>query len=703
VSVRAGSIRTGYYANFSERELTPAEADFELIRASAMLDSDPAAAARTAAEILENWPKNSAASLLLATAARSFGDPAAALAVLERLALEQPKSAVIHLELARAYAAARTPEALSALRRVVELEPDLADGWRELSQQLAAQGDSLAADLAYARFAELTPNTPGVLIEAAAALRVGRLAAAEALLHRHLQGVADDVGAIRLLADAAARREDYALAEQLLERCLRLAPGYAAARFDLAQLFLTQQKPTLVLPLAGRLLKLDPGNQAYRRLEASAYGLLGRHERSIEIWEGMLTDTSAAAPLWMNYGHELRAAGRNQDAVDAYRRSIALSPSTGAAYWSLANLKTHRFDEADVEAIRQALRREDLRYDDRIDFEFALGKALEDGGLFEEAFEHYAAGNAQRRASAKDNTEKSAAFMSRSRAMYTREFFTARAGWGSDGIDPIFIIGLPRAGSTLLEQILASHSQVEGTRELADITAIARRLGGTRGELEESVYLEAVAALDPAQIRVLADQYLDATRVYRLAGRPRFIDKMPNNFLHLGLIHLMFPRASIIDARRHPLGCCFSCFRQHFARGQLFTYDLRELGLYYRHYVEMMDHFDAVLPGRIHRVYYEQLVATLGRNVHQLLDYCALPFEEECLRFYENRRSVQTASSEQVRRPIYSEGIDQWRHFDPWLGTLKEALGDTVERYPAEKSAVPEPLKPWCERRQDGR
>ncbi len=674
--------------------MTPAEVDFELIRASALLDADPAAAARTASEILRAWPAHPAASLLLATAARSLGDPAMALGLLEEVALGQSTSAVIQLELARVYeAAGRGEEALSALRRVVELEPDLADGWRELSRQLAAAGESHAADVAYARFVELTPDAHGVLVEAAAALHTGRLAAAEALLSQHLRAVPADVEAVRMLAEAVARREDYVLAERLLNRCLDLAPGYAAARYDLAQLFLTQQKPAFVLPLAERLIKLDPRNLAYRRVEASAYSLLGRHERALEILEGLTADAAAEWTVWINYGHELKAVGRRQEAVDAYRRGMALNPSSGVAYWSLSNMKTYRFDDADVDTIRQALQREDLSQDDRVDLEFTLGKALEDRDQFEDAFVHYAAGNALRGTAARDRGEKHAAFISRSRALYTGRFFAERTGWGSDRVDPIFIIGLPRAGSTLLEQILASHSQVEGTRELAEITVMSRKLGGAKGDLDGDAYLAAVAALDPTQIRALADQYLDETQVYRLGGRPRFIDKMPNNFLHVGLIHLMFPRASIIDARRHPLGCCFSCFKQHFARGQLFTYDLTELGRYYRHYVELMDHFDTVLPGRVHCVHYEHVVGALEGSVRRLLEYCGLPFEEACLRFYENPRSVQTVSSEQVRRPIFSEGVDQWRRFEPWLGPLKAALGDAVERYPTRGPTAGAPVR----------
>ena len=664
--------------------MTPAEVDFELMRASALLDSDPAAAARAAQKILAECPENSTASLLLATAARGLGDPAAALPVLERVARDQPKSAVIKLELARSLdATGRRAGALEALRQAVELEPDLADAWRELSRQLSLTGDSHAADVAYARFAKLHQLIPGVLNEAAVALHNGRLGAAETLLRQHLKVSPTDVDALRLLAGTIIRREDYAEAEQLLKRSLEIAPGYIEARYDLAHIYLIQQKPRLVLPLVERLLEFAPGNQAYLQLEASAHSLLGRHERSIQIWEGMLDESSAAAPHWMNYGHELKAVGRGQEAIAAYRKSIALSPSSGAAYWSLANLKTYRWHESDIATIRQILLREDLPQNDRIDLEFTLGKAFEDDRRFPEAFEHYAAGNELRRSGLRENSEKNAALMRLAREMFTREFFAERAGWGSERADPIFIVGLPRAGSTLLEQILASHSRVEGTRELAEFTVLTRQLAGAAGELDAVRYHRAISALDAGQVRELAERFLEDTRVYRQGGRPRFIDKMPNNFLHVGLIHLMFPRASIIDARRHPLGCCFACFKQHFARGQLFTYDQRELGLYYRHYVQLMEHFDAVLPGRIHHVYYERVVAALERNVRELLDYCGLPFEQDCLRFYENRRAVQTVSSEQVRRPIFSEGIDQWRNFEPWLGPLKEALGDVVERYPA--------------------
>jgi predicted Zn-dependent protease len=660
--------------------MADADVNLKLMSASALLEEDPTAAARAAREILKIYPDSSAAALLLATASRSLGDTTAALEVLEGLVRLQPASAVIRLELARAYReAGRQAATVSSLQEALRLEPKLAAGWCELSAQLATAGDDRGADAAYARYASLSPE-PAQLREPAWALQDNRIAAAESMLRRVLLQTPQDVAAMRLLAEVLTRSEKYVEAERLLRNCLDLAPGYSAARHDLARLLLTLQKPSELLPLIERLLRLEPQNAAYRSLQASAFSLIGRHDKAIEILDTLFADSSAAASLWMNYGHELKAAGRSRDSVSAYRTSIALAPSSGAAYWSLANLKTFRFSAAELDAMRTQLTREDLTTDERVDFEFAIAKAFEDDRRFAESFEHYSAANSLRRSMLPYDSAKITAQIACSKKVLTPDFFAQRKGFGSKAIDPIFIVGLPRAGSTLLEQILASHSLVEGTRELADITAIARGLGRKGGEMDDAGFLQALATLNAADVAALADRYLDATRIYRRTGEPRFVDKMPNNFLYIGLIHLLFPHAAIIDARRHPMGCCFSCFKQHFARGQRFTHDLADLGSYYRDYVDLMTHFDAVLPGRVHRVNYEDVVQDLSAEVRGLLEYCGLPFEEQCLRFFENRRSIQTASAEQVRQPIFSEGVDQWRHFEPWLGPLREALGDLAFR-----------------------
>jgi tetratricopeptide (TPR) repeat protein len=659
--------------------VSAADVDFKLMRAAALLEETPAAAARVAHEILENSPGHSGASLLLAGASLRLGDAARACEVLESLARVQSGSAIVQLELGRAHQAAGNREqALEALRRAVELEPNLAEGWRELSMALAATGDEYGADRAYARYGAVMPDAPW-LSEPAAALRDNRLAAAEQLLRQHLKSAPTDVAALRMLATAVGRREGYAEAEDLLRETLRLAPGYAAARFDFAKLLLVQQKPALIPPLIERLLQLDPRNADYRNLQASFLSFISQHDRSIDIVASLLAEFPGKTEAWITYGNELKAAGRQQEGIDAYRRAIALKPTSGVAYWSLANLKTFRFEAADVDAMRSTLRRSDLQRDDRVTLEFALAKALEDDALYAESFEHYASGNSLHYSGLSYDPARRRAHLRRSQEILTREFFAARADWGSTETDPIFIVGLPRSGSTLLEQILASHPAVEGTRELAEIADIGRGLAGPKGNLDPLLYLQALERLDADRIAELAWKYLSDTRVYRSGDQPRFVDKMPNNFFHIGLIQLMFPRASIIDARRHPLACCFSCFKQYFALGQYFSYDLAQLGSYYRDYVELMAHFDAVLPGRIHRVRYEDVVTDLEGEVRKLLEYCGLSFEAQCLRFYENSRVVQTASSEQVRRPIFSEGVDQWRHFEPWLGPLKDALGNAID------------------------
>ncbi|MEO8017212.1 MAG: sulfotransferase, partial [Pseudomonadota bacterium] len=413
------------------------------------------------------------------------------------------------------------------------------------------------------------------------------------------------------------------------------------------------------------------------------FGRIGEFEKSIAQYRAVLADYPAQPRIWMSLGHALKTAGQNAQSIDAYRRCIALTPRFGEVWWSLANLKTYRFSTDDIATMRAQLERTDLINDDRFHFNFALGKALEDAGDYAESFAAYARGNALRRKLTRYDAEENAAHVARSKKLFTPEFFAARRGWGCPAPDPIFVVGLPRAGSTLVEQILATHSQVEGTQELPDVTMIARIIGKRTTRTEGSAYPRALVKFSTAELHAFGEQYLAQTRIQRKTARPFFIDKMPNNFAHLGLIHLMLPNAKIIDARRHPLGCCFSCFKQHFARGQNFTYDLDELGRYYSDYVELMGHFDTVLPGRVHRVFYENMVEDTEGAVRRLLEYCGLPFEESVLRFHENQRAVRTASSEQVRRPIFREGMDQWRHYEPWLDPLKHSLGRVLADYPA--------------------
>jgi tetratricopeptide (TPR) repeat protein len=661
--------------------------DMKLVRAAALLDSDPRAAASEAAQILEEHPGHPVATLLLGTARRNAGDAGAETAFAE-LAAAQPDSALAQFELGRTLRAqGRNADAVVALKRAVELESDLAEAWRELAAIHASQGDTTSCDAAYENYTRLAQ--PGQhLSEAASALAILRLDTAESLLRRQLEKEPEDLAAMRMLARVAVEREDYVEAERLLQRCLELAPGYSGARLDLAKTLFNQQKAHPMVPLLERLLVLHPDDLPARSLQASAYSLLGHNDRAIEILTTLVAESPEDERVRLAYGHVLRLAGRFSEAVDAYRKSAELRPEFGEAWFSLANLKTFRFTPEAIEAMQAQVAREDLNNEDRLQFEFALGKALEDAADYAASFEHYSRGNALRRAAVVYTSDATTRLVQRTTTLYTPEFIGARKGFGYPAADPIFIVGLPRAGSTLIEQILASHSQVEGTRELPDYPGFALELGILERPGKPSAYPQSVARLSRGELAALGERYLAQTRPHRMRGTPHFIDKMPSNFFHVGLIHLTLPNARIIDARRSPLGCCFSNFKQHFQSGVWFSYDLEDIGHYYRDYVRVMAHLDAVLPGRVHRVYYENLVADLEGEVRRLLDYCGLRFEEQCLRFHETRRVVQTASSEQVRRPLYSEGVDQWRNYEPWLGKLREALGDVVRQYPASAHAA---------------
>jgi tetratricopeptide (TPR) repeat protein len=485
-----------------------------------------------------------------------------------------------------------------------------------------------------------------------------------------------------MFAEVAARRGRNEDALNLLERCLELAPGFHAARQNYALVLHRSNQPERALVQIERLLGAEPDHPGHRNLKAVVLCRIGDYEPAIALYADLLERYPGQPKVWMSYGHALKTAGHLDRAIDAYRRSLALAPSFGEVWWSLANLKTFRFAPADVASMRRQAARPELSDDDRLHLEFALGKALEDACDYAPSFEHYARGNAVRRAQLHYRAEDTSARVRHIRERYTREFFQAREGSGCPARDPIFIVGLPRAGSTLIEQILASHSQVEGTMELPEITSITRLLRGQAETDSAMPYHDALAALDGDALRLLGERYLADTRIHRKSGAPLFIDKMPNNFMHLGLIQLILPNAIVIDARRHPLACCFSGFKQHFARGQSFSYSLEDLGAYYRDYVALMAHFDTVLPGRVHRVIYERMVDDTEAEVRRLLGHCGLPFEEGCLRFFENARPVRTASSEQVRRPIYREGMDQWRHYASWLGPLELALGPVLGTYP---------------------
>lgn len=690
-----GESRDGVAAMSAVDAAPAASVEAALAHAWQLLESRPDLAEAQAHEILAVAPGHPGAELVLGMAAAAQGDGAAAEHRLDRLARAQPRSAMTWLALARVRAAAgRRVDALACAERAVALQPALPGGWLLLADLRFAVGDEDGANAAYLEHVRHSAQDPA-LLAAADALARGDLPEAETRLRARLAREPGDVAALRMLAELAARLGRNDEAALLLEHALERAPGFDAARHHYAVVLNRANRHAEALAEVDRLLERDPANAPLRNMRAVVLGKLGDFDGAIAGYQSVLARAPEQWQVWLGYGHALKTANRTAEAVAAYRRAIALNPGFGGAWWSLANLKTVRFGEDDIAAMRAQLARPDLDDDARLHFEFALGKALEDAGQDAEAFSHYARGNALRRRQLPYDAALARERTRRAIRTYTRAFFAARTGSGCPVPDPIFVVGMPRAGSTLIEQILASHPMVEGTMELPSLIAITRELRERSGSPETTSYHDVLAALDPAELAALGQDYLRRAQVHRREGRPLFIDKMPNNFAHVGLIHLILPNAKIIDARRHPLACCFSNFKQHFARGQAFSYDLEDLGHYYADYVALMAHFDAVLPGRIHRVFHEDMVEDPETQIRALLDYCGLPFDPRCLRFYENPRAVRTASSEQVRRPIYREGVAQWRRFAAWLGQLEDALGPVLAHYPA----VPPPaqLPAWGE------
>jgi tetratricopeptide (TPR) repeat protein len=589
-----------------------------------------------------------------------------------------PRAADAHILLGVALSLqGQTAPAIAALREGTRLAPDDAEGWRQLAAQLQAIGDEAGAVRANAEELRASTHHPA-LRQAALALGANDLPIAERILRAHLKQTPDDIAALRMLAELAGRLGRYPDARVLLEHALDIAPGFTAARYNLAIVLHRQQRGVEALAEIERLLDAEPDNPAFRNLNAAVLAVVGDLAAAVDEFERVLAGREGQPKVWMSYGHALKTIGRQADAVSAYRKAIDLDARLGEAWWSLANLKTVRFDEADIVAMEAGAFRSDLRDEDGLHFHFALGKAHEDAGRAEPAFHHYAEANRLRRAQVRYSADALSARVTRAEAVLTPAFFTGRAGQGCPAPDPIFILGMPRAGSTLIEQILASHPLVEGTQELPEIQMFARRDADADGP----DYPATLASLSPEKLAALGREYLERTRIQRRTDRPFFIDKMPNNWAHVPLIHLILPNAKIIDARRHPLACCFSNYKQHFARGQAFSYDFADLGRYYADYVRLMDHVDALLPGRVHRVFYEAVVADIEGEVRRLLAYLGLDFDPACLSFHENDRAVRTASSEQVRQPIFRDGLDQWRRFDPWLGPLRDALGPALEKYP---------------------
>ncbi|RYM12938.1 sulfotransferase family protein [Sphingobium cupriresistens] len=575
-----------------------------------------------------------------------------------------------------AIAAGDTARAIALLQSLLRQQTALAAGWFLLAAQLRKAGqdqDAWRADLSGVH----ASSRDRTLLEAAMAMHDGDLDAAEARL-----AARDDPPAIRMAGEIQWRRGDMSAALALVDRAVALAPGFDLARDFLIRLLLQNNRLTEALDHADILAASPMKHPGYDLLRASVLVRLGDQDGARAIYERLLALKPDQPQVWQNLGHALKTLGRQDDAVHAYRQAVAHQPTMGEAWWSLANLKTVKLDAADIATMTNALATlapdAATRQEDVFHLHFSLGKALEDAGEDEAAFGHYDQGNRLRRTMIRHDATEFSAEVAAARACFTSVFLADRGAGGCATSDPIFIVGLPRAGSTLVEQILSSHSRIEGTMELPEMMMIASRLQSRVDDGEFPDFAAMIASLTPADRLRLGEEYIDRTRVHRQTDRPHFIDKMPNNWQHVGLIRLILPNARIIDARRHPMACGFSGWKQHFARGQAFSYDLTDIGLYYRDYVALMAAFDAAAPGRVHRVLYEQMVADTPGEVARLLAHLNLPFEDACLAFWINKRAVRTASSEQVRQPIFTDGIDHWKRFTPWLGPLEQALGPAL-------------------------
>jgi len=656
-------------------DLPPSRIETEVRRVRALLEcSEFAAALQAALPLLSEAPENRDVLYMIAVAQRYLQRLPDALATLHRLEELHPDYPRLYQERGHCHVALRSAApAIEAFEQAVKMSPALPASWKALEVLYRMTGQAGAAQKAAAEVENLA-KLPPEIVTAFSMFADNEISDAEQLLRRYLLTHGDHVEGMRLLAQIGVRMDVYDDAEILLENALALAPDYDALRYDYALILLRRHKHVRAREEMEKLLKKDPGNRDYRTTHATICTGFGDYDKALPLYREILDETPDRPELHLSIAHALKTVGRTREAIDSYRAAAAARPRFGDAYWSLANLKTYRFTDAEITRMRADEAAARIGLEDRYHLCFALGKALEDRAEYAESFEYYARGNALKKSECRYRPEPLERNARLQAEVCTRDFFNARQGVGCDSPAPIFIVGLPRSGSTLLEQILASHSKVEGTMELADILRMVQDLQGRETKDSTPRYPGILAELKPDDFKRLGEKYLADTRVYR-TGKPFFIDKMPNNFRHIGLIHLILPNAKIIDARRDPLACCFSNYKQLFASGQQFTYSVEDITRYYRMYVDLMAHWDQALPGKALRIHHENVVEDLEANVHRILEFCNLDFEPACVDFHKTERRVHTASSEQVRQPINREGIDRWRNFEPWLGPLKNALG----------------------------
>ncbi len=665
-------------------ELSRAAGDIDTFAAELRRIQDLTSARRhtealAAAEaLLRRAPSQRRALYLSALNLRLLGQSKQALQTLAALERAHPNYSLLFHERGQCHVTLGDPRrAIESFERAVALNPALASSWARLEDLLRASGQLQRAGVAAQHLSKLH-ELPAAIVEAGSLFCDGEHRAAENLLTSYIAGNGKHVEALRLLGRMAQRHGAASQAEDYFREVVDRAPGYVAARLDFVRILIERQRYAEALEQVEQRLQAAPSDPDARFLRATILAGLGRHEEAVPIFRELLAETPQRNHLRIVLGHSLQALGRTDEAVATYQDATSGGADIGDAYWSLANLKTYRFGDREIERMRALEALPPPGLPDRAHLCFALGKALEDRADFGASWALYQRGNALMRAKSGYRPEAMEDNARRLIETCSEAFFAARSGVGATDRDPIFIVGLPRSGSTLLEQILASHPDVDGTQELHDIPRIVSEL--RESERGAAGYPDLLPDLDPLLFERLGRRYLDETRVYR-RGRPRFIDKMPNNFRHVGLIHLMLPNATIIDIRREPMACCVSNLKQLFARGQEFCYGIEEVARYYRTYLELMRHWNRVLPGRVLRLSYEDLVEDLDASVRRILAHCGLAFDPVCLDFHRSRRAINTPSSEQVRQPLFRDGLSHWRHYAPWLDPLKEMLGDAICRY----------------------
>lgn len=640
-------------------------------------DADAATIEGRVREVLAQSPLDPDARLLQGIALRKQGRFMEAAQVLKPLTHDHPHLAHAWGNLGMCLdELGNAPGAVSALLRSVDLVPFAPERWFRLGSLMhfpTPPADARTERIDSSCLDRATIDFSGRKYEAAIEALSGQLTACPG-----------DICAMKLLADALIGADRWGDAKPVLAKCLKIAPDYVAARFRYATMLFARTEVQASLPQLAILVNQFPNDMLYLSLQAIALARSGKFKEAIAEYETFIEACLDRPGLWIEYAQVLRAAGLGARSGRAFARAAEILPSFVTAYWSAATMKSFHFSDCHLASIARQLERADITIHNRAELHFVLGKAFEDRREFVQCFENYSKSNELLRLGVDYRPERNSGHLQLTKRVFSQTFFRRTAGFGCATPDPIFIVGMPRAGSTLLEQILSSHSEVEALGELTQLSSVIEdTFGNQRAENgTEPRYPSAIIGFEADALKTMGESYLAKTRRLRRTGRSRFIDKLPGNFKHVGLIHAILPNARIVDARRHPLDCGWSCFKHYFPTGMPFAHRLNDIGRYYADYVELMAHFDEILPSRVHRVIYEHLVANPEGEIRGLFEYLDLPFEDQCMQFYQTERWVKTLSSDQVRRPLYKTGMNQWRDYEPWLAPLKDALGSVLEAYP---------------------